>query len=158
MIEGTYRIWSVIIQAVTAAGVIYGIFSGLGSWEKSLDLEEVRLRNQLLSAFWAKRIEAHIDAAAAAAILARANRGDATWKEAETRFWELYQGRLVVVEDAQVCGEMVNFGKRLNKFKNNGVTQAVLEEQALKLASVIRGRLKDASEKGEAIRKDHSCS
>lgn len=163
MTEETYRRWGVIFQALTAAAVIYGVVEGLDSWEKSQKLEKTRLQNEFLSEFWEQRVRAHFDAAGAAAILAHAIPGTDTWNQARIKFFELYQGRLAVVEDLEVCEAMVAFGSQLKIFEESkkGVDHQALKNLALNLARKIRTSLKNASEETDKLKPipgDHDCN
>ena len=166
MKEETHRLWSIMIQVITVLGVLYGVFSGLNSWSETQRLEKLRLQNELLGVFWGHRVKAHIDAASTAAILAKSNPGETAWKKAEKEFWELYQGRLVVVEDYEVCQAMIAFRDSLRDYKKKivqeptrkTVTQSELEKHALKLAKTIRNSLRKSSEDLRPIPSEHSCS
>lgn len=160
--SGKYESMSIIltplIQLVTAGGVIFGVVAGLSAWDQNLTLEKIRMQNDLLGAFWDTRIEAHVDAAAAAATLANLESSDVLWENARVRFWELYNGELVVVEDAAVCVAMVRFSGKLKEFDEGRIERNVLKREARSLANTIRQSLRMASEARKPIPDNHTCS
>ena len=145
-------------SALTAGGIIYGVVVGLSAWDDNLKLEKIRMQNDLLGAFWDTRIDAHIDAAAAAATLANLESSDDLWEAARVRFWELYNGELVVVEDAAVCIAMVRFSRKMKEFDEGKIKRGVLKEEARSLANTIRQSLRTASEARKPIPDNHTCS
>lgn len=156
--ESVNAILTPLLQLVTACGIIYGVVVGLSAWDQNLALEKIRMQNDLLGAFWDTRIDAHVDAAAAAATLSNLESSDALWEDARVRFWELYNGELVVVEDAAVCVAMVRFSNRLKEFDKGEIERSVLKKEARNLANTIRQSLRAASEARKPIPDNHNCS
>lgn len=82
--------------------------------QERLERDTRRLREfELQGPFWEKRLTLYFDAAAAAGTLASAPPGPAR-REAEARFWQLYNGPLAIVEDDAVETAMVSFGRCLS--------------------------------------------
>ena len=150
--------------------VIAGIFSltsmGLSVWgsirttdlQADLDVQKERLARR--GAFLERQLELYFEAAAITSKIATSSEGPD--KElAKRRFRELYWGELAVVEDADVRGAMVEFGRILNKSKKSvclpqeqtkqrarepteAVVKVCLLRGALDLAHAARDSLEDS--------------
>ncbi len=89
----------------------------------------------LLKPVWEKRLELYFTASETAATIALSN--DKTERDkAEAKFMQLYAGPLVIVEDADVEGAMINFHSCLTG--KDACDQPELQRRSLTLASKAR--------------------
>ncbi len=89
----------------------------------------------LLKPVWEKRLELYFTASETAATIALSN--DKTERDkAEAKFMQLYAGPLVIVEDADVEGAMINFHSCLTG--QDACDQPELQRRSLTLASKAR--------------------
>ena len=85
-----------------------------------------------------KQQELYFDAATAAATIA-SSKDAAERRKAESKFWILYRGPLVMVESTDVSGAMKKFGRCLTDFKpaEDNCDAGELHERSLALASTL---------------------
>lgn len=144
MDEAKFRKLSVIAQVTGLAVVVIGAVISLLQFDTSI-------RNQVHMPIWQERIEAHVDAASVAAIIASPDASVEAIKEAKTKFYSLYYGRLVLFEDATVCDAMVKFEAEIESNKPTTTT-------ALKLANTIRNSLNKAADRKEIKVAGNACN
>lgn len=144
MDEARFRKVSVIAQVTGVAVVVIGAVISLLQFDTSI-------RNQVHMPIWQERIKAHVDAASVAAIIASPVASDEARAEAKTKFYSLYYGRLILFEDAAVCGAMVEFE---NEIKSNMPTTAT----AKNLANTIRNSLNKAADRKEIKVAGNTCN
>src|ERR1041385_7212064 len=92
---------------------------------------------------WEKQLNYYFEATHAAATLAvlrneEAETSQVEWQKARIRFWELYYGESLVVEDPAVSQAMVDFGKCLREYDLNRCDQKQLKQLSINLALVCR--------------------
>lgn len=104
-----------------------------------------KAENEYRRPLWEKQLNYYLDATRAASTIATlrtdpSDLGKAEFFKAKIRFWELYYGELVVVEDPSVSQAMVNFGKCLREYEYEDplCDQTQLKKLALELAKVCR--------------------
>lgn len=73
-------------------------------------------------AFWEKQFDLYGRATRAASLIAIADDVEKV-KNERTEFWSLYWGELSTIENANVLGAMVDFGKRLQALEHPGSVQ-----------------------------------
>ena len=113
---------------VAICGLLFGV------WKYFQDLE-ISSKKPYLE----KQIALYFDATSAVATLASSNDA-ARITDAEERFWTLYLGSLVMVEDSSVEGVMVEIGNCLRR----DCSQDDLKPLSLKLAKACRTSLGDS--------------
>lgn len=102
-----------------------------------------KAENEYRRPLWEKQLNYYLEATRAAATIATlrtdsSELGKTEFFKAKIRFWELYYGELVVVEDPSVSQAMVNFGKCLRDYEVEGCDQRQLQKLSLDLAKVCR--------------------
>lgn len=106
--EGTYRVADLVVKAASGIGVVVG---GIWAVYQYLGGVEIGFRKPL----WERQLDLYFRACEAASVLANYPESAPEWKEAEKKFWTLYWGPLVVVEDAEhVSQAMIRFGAAMN--------------------------------------------
>ena len=103
-----------------------------------------KAENEYRKPLWEKQLNYYLEATEAAAKIAtlqneQSDAGRTELGRAKMKFWELYYGELVVVEDGDVSQAMVNFGKCLREYEDMGCDQKRLQELSLVLAKACRG-------------------
>jgi hypothetical protein len=97
-----------LIKAASGIGVVV---CGIWAVYKYLGGVEIGFRKPL----WERRLDLYFQACEAASILANYPESAPEWRDAEKKFWTLYWGPLVVVEDAEhVSQAMIQMGAALN--------------------------------------------
>ena len=102
-----------------------------------------KAENEYRRPLWEKQLNYYLEATRAAATIAHlrsdgSDLGKTEFFKAEIRFWELYYGELVVVEDPSVSQAMVNFGKCLRDYELDRCDEKQLQRLSLDLAKVCR--------------------
>lgn len=102
-----------------------------------------KAENEYRRPLWEKQLNYYLDATQAASTIAtlrndQTELGKMEWLKARMRFWQLYYGELVVVEDPSVSQAMVNFGKCLRDYEDERCDQRQLQKLSLELAKVCR--------------------
>jgi hypothetical protein len=77
--------------------------------------EKASSEREFRKPFWSKQIELYFDATSTAAMIATLPEDSQDRKKATERFWQLYYGPLVSVEDESVMKAKVAFGKCLDE-------------------------------------------
>jgi len=144
MNEGAYKLWDIFIKAVGGAAIVGGAVWGTLSYRQTTEHE---FRRPL----WDRQLSLYFDATDAAATVATLSDGDAR-SDAIKKFWTLYYGPLVVVEDPEnVNAKMIAFGECLTKpgeskpHKNCSV--ADLRQLAIDLARSCRQSIGESWDK-----------
>ncbi len=95
--------------------------------------------------FWDKQILLYTEAANATSTIANSQPETDEWKKAKNRFWQLYWGELVLVEDIDVSKAMKEFGNCLKGFGDQCDTPAkrefTLKQLSFKLSNECRKSL-----------------
>jgi hypothetical protein len=106
--EGVYRVADLAVRTASGIGVIVG---GVWAVYQYLGGVEIGFRKPL----WERQLDLYFQACEAASVLANYPESAPEWRDAEKKFWTLYWGPLVVVEDAEhVSQAMIRFGAALN--------------------------------------------
>lgn len=110
----------------------------IGLWEYFEKAE-----NDYRKPLWEKQLNYYLEATEATAKIATlqndpSDTGKIELARARMKFWELYYGELVVVEDGDVSQAMVNFGKCLRDYQDMKCDQKHLQELSLALAKACR--------------------
>jgi eukaryotic-like serine/threonine-protein kinase len=123
-----------------ARGAVLVVVLGLLAWG-GLALRD-RLRENYV---YERRVEAYREACQVTAALATAwKKGEPGEREARAKFWQLYWGELAIVEDKQVEWAMVQFGRELNQWTEDGTNPPTdLQNLSLELAHACRDSLRD---------------
>ncbi len=139
--EKTLKLVGVV---VTLGGLALGVANYLETARKDAETRSLEARKQFL----ARQLELYTEATRAAAKLATSKADSPEFRQAGSRFWELYWGELSMVETRQVEAAMVEMGNCLNdrcsgcelepKLKPN------LEQCSLALAHACRRSLAES--------------
>lgn len=106
--EAAYRFADLVVKAASGIGVVVG---GVWAVYQYLGGVEIGFRKPL----WERQLDLYFQACEAASILANYPESAPEWRDAEKKFWTLYWGPLVVVEDAEhVSQAMIQMGAALN--------------------------------------------
>lgn len=106
--EGAYRSWDLVIKVASGIGVVVG---GVWAVYQYLGGVEIGFRKPL----WERQLDLYFQECEGASVLANYPESAPEWKDAEKKFWMLYWGPLVVVEDAEhVSQAMIRFGAAMN--------------------------------------------
>ena len=128
MSEDSARFWSIVFGGITAIGLIsggaYTLVQFLDSRAKDREAKEKETATyglQVATAHlearkpsYSKHLDLCSEASTAAATIAT-TKDSRKRKAAEEDFWRLYWGPLGMVEEGEVEGAMIAFGKCLNK-------------------------------------------
>jgi hypothetical protein len=117
----TNEILSIIPPFLGVAVFLFGIYQYRIQQKAAREQQEVASdRNieqrqlEVIKPFLTKRTELYLEASASAARIAVSTDTEERLK-AEAKFWELYVGQMVIVEDSEVANAMVDFGASLKK-------------------------------------------
>jgi len=127
-----------ILSWIGVLATLATLGSGIYQYGHSKDQEFRR-------AFWEKRYQLYSDATDLAASIAIAE-NLASVAEERSKFWQLYYGKMSIVEDRAVYNAMVDFGKKLEPLENSGNTSPELKIFAYGLARACRESLKNTWE------------
>lgn len=102
-----------------------------------------KAENEYKRPLWEKQLNYYFEATHSAAIIAvlrneETESSQAEWQKARVRFWELYYGESVIVEDLAVSQAMVAFGKCLREYELKQCDQKRLKQLSLELALACR--------------------
>jgi hypothetical protein len=89
------------------------------------------------------QLKLYTETAQVAGKLAVATIGEADFKKAVHRFWELYWSELAVVEDQRVELAMEKVGEALAEMQNKAAPRSVLEDSVLDLAHALHDGIID---------------
>ena len=130
--EGSFRLMDLLIKGASGAGVIV---AGIWAVYRYLGGVEIDFRKPL----WERQLDLYFQACEAASILANYPESAPEWRDAEKKFWTLYWGPLVVVEDAEhVSQSMITFGAALTTVPRR---PEVLRELSFDLAQSCRSSI-----------------
>src|SRR6476646_1622051 len=101
MTEETHRSISIRLQKIGMIGALVG--AGLALWQYRNTSQK-----QFEAPIWEKQVELYASATETIGRLAYTN-DQKEWHDARLRFWELYAGSLILVEDDAVQSGMVHF-------------------------------------------------
>ena len=102
-----------------------------------------KAENEYKKPLWEKQLNYYLEATRAAASIAvllneETDTSKVEWQKERVRFWQLYYGELVVVEDPEVSKAMVAFGKCLRQYELSQCDQKTLKQLSLDLAQACR--------------------
>ena len=141
MNENIYRKWSIIIQLLTALGIIVG--GAIGLW-RYFDTTAKQFQKPL----WDRQIALYFELSEVAAVLGSAKARD-EWTAAKFRFFTLINGPLIIVMDNQVQLSITEFANKLINVNNENLEKSwhdplartPLEKNSQKLSYDIRNAL-----------------
>ena len=105
MTEESHRRITTRLKIVGMAGALLG--GGVALWQY-----HDSSKKQFQAPVWQKQVDLYTAATETIARLAYTN-DEREWNDAYLRFWELYAGSLILVEDDDVASGMIEFGKKL---------------------------------------------
>lgn len=123
-------ITKVVPACVAIAAVVIGIFQ----YQNTKNME-FRQR------FWEERLKLYQEACSAASTIATA-KTLADSQQQQSEFWQLYWGRLSLIEDREVMTAMVRFGNELREATDHSASKQALEQRSYELARACRNSLK----------------
>ncbi len=131
-----------VIKILQGLAIIAGIWATWYAYKKQNDdraLQEKQIIEQTAKefrrGFYEKQFQFYSEASDATATLATEQIGSKDYLEARKNFYRLFWGRLSIVEDRTVEGNMVVFERLLKAYENDeGATQSELQQASLKLA------------------------
>jgi len=134
MAEETYRRISVQLQKIGMAGAVLG--AGFALWQYHDSSQK-----QFQAPLWQKQVELYTAATDTLARLAYA-KDEKEWNDAQLRFWELYGGSLILVEDDEVAQGMIDFSKEVRAVGDNPVKRGEdFEKDAILLSYKFRASI-----------------
>src|SRR5262249_151011 len=125
-IAAVVQYWPPIAFVITAAGAAWAIWQ----YQTTAWIEARR-------PFLQKQFEFAIEAVQAAAQLSTTTDRE-IFERAKVVFWELYWGRLAIVEDDKLEAAMVNFGEALPRYGADSGNRGELLELSLDVAHATR--------------------
>jgi hypothetical protein len=137
MTEDRYRWISARLQKIGTVGALIG--AAVALWQY-IDASQ----KQFQAPIWQKQVELYTSATETIARLAF-TKDPTEWKNARIRFWELYAGSLILVEDNTVAEGMVDFGKRLKVVGDDlSKRDDEFEQSAIRLSYTFRKSIEDS--------------
>ena len=137
MTEEAYRKNSIRLQKFGMVGALIGAAIALWQYRDTS-------QKQFQAPIWQKQVELYTSATDTIARLAFTMDPD-EWSKARLRFWELYAGSLILVEDNKVAGGMVEFGERIKTIGGDlAKRDKEFERAALELSYTFRKSIEDS--------------
>lgn len=132
MDENAHRSWDIRLRT---AGVVALIAAGVfGLWKYSTDLSA-----SFKQPFYIQQMDTYMEMAKVVSNIAVSSSYDER-QEMSAKFWRLYYGKMVLVEDSDVVDSMKDFGQCLIK----GCGEEELREKALLLTKAARHSIGNA--------------
>ncbi|HWM23759.1 MAG TPA: hypothetical protein VNP98_02970 [Chthoniobacterales bacterium] len=131
MTEDEYRRKSLGLQKIGMMGALIGAVFALWQYNHSS-------RKQFEAPVWQKQVELYTSATETIARLAF-TKDEREWNDARLRFWELYAGSLILVEDQKVANGMIEFSKMVRAAGDDPSGRAQnFENKAISLSYTFR--------------------
>jgi len=134
-LEQVIKFIPVITILIAVAGFWFSVHQYNTQQAETAEKQAADREQALLKPVWDKRLELYFTASETAATIALSN-NQAERDKAEAKFMQLYAGPLVIVEDADVEGAMINFHRCLTG--KDACDQPELQRRSLTLASKAR--------------------
>lgn len=133
------------LSMVTAFVAVAALFLSLQQYYDQQKRNDEAKEREFRKPFWEKQITLYFEASTAAAKIATLPRDHKESKEAEERFWQLYWGPLVLVEDNDVKNAMIAYGNCLNgltkECRSEDSQPSQLQSLSLDLANKFRASI-----------------
>ena len=120
MESDSYKVWELALKALTILGAIT---AAVWAYHTYTDTKE----KEFYSVFWNKKLELFLETSAAASTMATTDSID-EFNKARTEYWELFFGRLSLVEGPAVKKAMETFSTQ--------VPSGTVEQRSLPLKSM----------------------
>ncbi len=137
--EMTNHLIPIVTTLLAIAGFGWGIIQYQAEQKKNRDAQEEQAAREFMKPWLESQWDIYLRALSAAATAANSN--DSLKRNAAVdEFWELYQGKMILVETTKVSGAMVRFGNCLDgretcdKDEMNNRTRALGTEMAASMA------------------------
>jgi hypothetical protein len=136
--------WDLGIKTLAAVGAVVSIAVAVGNYVYTKQKDSLTALRESQKPFLQKQLELYLEAAKLTSQLATIDRNHDDWRKAELRFWQIYWGELVLVEDAGVKTAMARFGDQLNAVTFASDPQGALKEPAAKVAEACRKSIEES--------------
>ena len=129
----------IISALVAVAGFLWGVYQYQAQQTRNLEAQRLQSERELETAqrdlmkpWLDSQREIYVQALTAASTIANTNDSEEL-RQATTEFWNLYHGKMILVETQEVADGMVRFGSCIN----SGCNSAKLNEQLHQLATAM---------------------
>lgn len=133
--EEQHRYVDLLIKLVGMCGVILAFLWGLHQYN-------IQKHDAFKRHLWEQQLALYLEATKTASTIAYprafADESEQELLKAEERFWQLYYGEMIVIEDPAVGAAMVSFGYCLREFKLENCSRRELIARATSLAQASR--------------------
>ena|SRR5215813_1594951 len=134
----TKDLWDLRIKALAAVGGVVTVAIAVGNYVYTHDRDAQAALRESRKPFLAQQLSLYVDATRAAAQLATLDPKSNDWGNARLRFWQLYWGELIVVEDVDVAKKMQAFGDQLKTVDPEKGVPTFLDAASRELAEACR--------------------
>jgi hypothetical protein len=137
--------------ALAVAAFLFGVLQYVQQQERELAARNNEVAKQaaardqeFMKPLWEREIATYFQASEAVATIAT-TRDEAVRRTAETEFWKLYHGPLVILETKDLSGAMQAFGNCLAK--TEVCSDAEIRKRALAVSSAIQAALQEHADR-----------